>query len=489
MTDDIRLDTTDPATSPDQEVENILKEFQLSAPDEEFPLPEPLPPEEKKGVSALKIVLIVCAILVVLALAAVGLVYYQWNQRFDAAQPEQKSVEVFSLLFKDPDWNLLYTMAGMEDTEFEGPQDFVAYMESLVKGEPLYYMEVSSPDIDLRRYLVVCQDTVLGEFTMVNSGGAIPNWQLDEVTLQRVGSKLYHILKNPEHTVYINGVPLDDSYIIRSTTTLAEAFLPEGLHGKRVQELLITGLMLEPAITVLDAEGNPVAMELNEQTGVFAPAQQPDAEIADQHRQFALDAAKASAAFAVRGSSFTALRQYFDPNSNAYQMMQSSPALLEGCATYTFDPTATQVTNYRSYGADAFSVTVSLKLDATQENGDAQSFDFTWHYLLSKNYSGNFMITEVSEESFHMEREQIRITTVYDGDVLSSELVDSDAATLQLPQIPAPEGKTFAGWAREITDANGKVTMGILFTPDETGLVTLPEETELEPMTLYAIFE
>ena len=55
--------------------------------------------------------------------------------------------------------------------------------------------------------------------------------------------------------------------------------------------------------------------------------------------------------------------------------------------------------------------------------------------------------------------------------------------------VYAPEGKTFAGWAVQTTDAKGNITMTLKFTPDENGQVHLAADTVLEPMTLYALFE
>ena len=67
--------------------------------------------------------------------------------------------------------------------------------------------------------------------------------------------------------------------------------------------------------------------------------------------------------------------------------------------------------------------------------------------------------------------------------------VDAKQQTLNLPAVTAPEGKTFAGWAVQTTDAKGNITMTLKFTPDENGQVHLAADTVLEPMTLYALFE
>ena len=150
-----------------------------------------------------------------------------------------------------------------------------------------------------------------------------------EFTLQR--SHSITIRKAPEHKAYVNGVILDDSYIVRTTSTVAEDFLPNGVHGYRLDELKVTDLLMEPLVTVTDASGNPIPMVYDSDTNTYSPMEEKGPEIADSHVQFALDAAKANAAFAVRANSFTDLRQFFDPNSNAYEAVCNSVPLLEGC--------------------------------------------------------------------------------------------------------------------------------------------------------------
>ena len=71
---------------------------------------------------------------------------------------------------------------------------------------------------------------------------------------------------------------------------------------------------------------------------------------------------------------------------------------------------------------------------------------------------------------------------------MGSQMVESNAHTLTLPQITAPEGQEFKGWAvREVKD--GKVTMTVLFTPADDGTVQITSAQKLEPMELHAVFE
>ena len=55
--------------------------------------------------------------------------------------------------------------------------------------------------------------------------------------------------------------------------------------------------------------------------------------------------------------------------------------------------------------------------------------------------------------------------------------------------VKSPEGKVFSGWMIEETDEAGQPIMNVVFQPDEDGVVAIPSEATLEPMTLYPYFE
>ena len=476
------------------ELDDIIKEFSACEEDapleeETFPQYEDAADEDPSRLSPLKIALTVCLSIILTAALAVGAVYFLWYQRYQAAQPEQKSVEVFSQLFQDPDWAMLYSVGGLQDTAFENRETFIRYMAAATEGQPLQYMELPQEHALVRRYCVFSGDTAIGEFTMVGTEDTIPQWNLDSVEFFLNRDRYVSIEKAPGATAFINGIPVDNTYIIRSSSTLAEDFLPEGTHGYRMEQLLVTGLMLDPEVVVLNADGSLVEMEYNSETCTYSPKAQSAPQMTDEYRQFALDAAKTCAVFAVRANTFADLRQYFDPNSTAYEEIGAQEPLMDGCASYTFDESATQVINFCTYGNSLFSVTVSVKLDIVLVNGDAFSFDMTWHFLCRQNPAGGFLITHITQQPLHTLREQIRLTLMVDGKELDSMMVASNETVLQFPRVTAPEGKVFAGWGMEITDSDGNATTAVLFAPSASNMVHLTPGNTLNPMTLHAIFQ
>ena len=82
----------------------------------------------------------------------------------------------------------------------------------------------------------------------------------------------------------------------------------------------------------------------------------------------------------------------------------------------------------------------------------------------------------------------VRLTFISEDQMLRSELVDAESTKLTLPEVTAPEGKTFAGWFTQTINESGSTTMELVFEPSEDNTVRL-SGTVLEPMTLYALFQ
>lgn len=475
-------------------LEQIVREFSA----QEFSVPDYPQPEQqesftafpvKKRSPAFKTVAIICGVLLLAAAIVVGVFLLKWHWENPVSLPRLESAEAFSSLFSNPDWAQLYTMAGMEDTLFENSNTFVRYMTATTDGKRLNYLLLPQGDPLICKYAVFYDNKTIGYFTMVGADVENPAWTLDSVEFTLPHSHSVNIFMAPEYTVYVNGVALDDSYIIRSTSTSAEDFLPEGVHGYRMNELQVSDLLMEPHVNVTDAAGNPVSMVYDSDTRTYTLKEEKAPEITEDHKQFALDAAKTCAAFAIRAKEAADLEQFFDPNSNAFQAASAAAPLLEGCADYTFDPSMTEVTNYYSYGNSLFSVSVTLKLDATMENGDLHSFDLSWNYLYTQDVENNFRIIEMSDQSFQTLREQVRLTYINEGRVEKTKMVDIHENVLILPRISAPEGKLATGWAQKRTNSMGDEVMAIIFPITDNDVVLLPQDSTLEPMTLYAVYE
>lgn len=430
-----------------------------------------------------------CVASIIIALLCVMAPLRNWLVRYEASQPEQKAQEVFNQLFADADWANLYTQAGMEETSFETKDVFAAYMDEKVGDAKLTYIETSAGLSGDHKYIVKLGDEKIATFRL--TGGTdvqteISTWELGTVELFFARNESVTVEVQPEQTVYINGIALDDSYIIRTITTRAEEYLPEGVHGYRAQQLQVKGLLKAPEVTVKDKDGNEVAVTLDEETGIYKTANEA-AEMTEEYRKILLNAGLADGKYALRAISKADLRQHFDGSSQIYADIVGTHPFLQDYRGYVFDDSVTAVSDFYRYSDKLISGNVTLLLKVTRTNGTIKEIPLSKTYFMEKK-GDKFLVTQYTNVPVQEQVSQVRLTFLKDGEQIGSQMAASNAHSLTLPQITAPEGQEFKGWAvRE--EAEGKVTMTILFTPAEDGTVQITSQQTLEPMELHAVFE
>ena len=414
-----------------------------------------------------------------------------WLTRYQASQPEERCQEIFAELFEEPDWAAIYDLAGTEDTRYEGRDAYAAYMEELVGDNALTYSETSAGLSGNHKYIVRCDGKKVAVFTLTpteEDESGITHWQLGTVEINFKRTQSVTVEKLPEHTVYINGTPLDDSHVIRSIETVAEAYLPEGVHSYRMQTVRLDGLLVQPEIIVKDAEGNAVEMALND-LGILSPVLSESAPMTQEEEDFALEAAKANAKYAIRAISTTQLKKYFDPESETYQNIRKTPMFVKNFINHYFVKNAFAVTQFARYSDGSFSANVALELRVQRDEDYTKSYKSSITYFFRTQENGDLQVYQTTNMDVTERTEQVRLDFVNGSQAVDSMMVDVQSESIQLPDVTAPEGKTFQGWATQTVGEDGNITMTVLFAPAENGTVYLSGETVLEPMTLYAVFE
>ena len=411
---------------------------------------------------------------------------------FEAAQPTAQSQQVFEDLFGNPDWGTLYDMASVEDTPYEGKDEFVAYMEDLVGSNELTMVETSAGLSGGKKYYVRSGDVRVASFTMTDASGAastditaIPDWKLGavEVFFQRTES--YRIQKLDGHIATVNGVELDDSFTIQIATTTAEDYLPIDVVGNRTCIQEIGNLMFQPEVKITDENGTAMEVIYDEATRTFVEQTEVTA-ISDDLKNVAIDACKAYSMYMIEAVGADKVAKYFETTSDVYKMIVRSERWMQDYSDYRFGNE--DVTNYVRYSDDLFSAKVSLSLFVTRTNGTVREYkvDDTLFFELQK--TGKWLVFDKTNEDVTAPKGQIRLTFM-DGDTqVSSEFYDTDSKELTIPVPAAPSGKVFTGWYRKDVNENGTTTATVIFSPDEEGRVSV-SGIKLEPMTLYALYQ
>ena len=411
-----------------------------------------------------------------------------WLVRYEASQPEQKCQEVFDDLFSSPDWGKLYELAGIEDTVYEGKDAFVTYMQAKSAGKKITYIETSAGLSGDHKYIVKLDDEKIGTFTL--TGGAesqteIPVWEFGALELFFTRRVSVTVSKVPGQTVYINGVALDDSFTIRTVSTVAESYLPEDLDGYHMEQQFLTGLLVPPTVTVTDANGVSVPVVYNEESQEYSVVL-PAMEMSDDEKAYVENTLVTYAKYMIKAASLAQFKKCCVPNSALYYDISKIERWMQSYQSYQISPV--DFSDYYRYSDTLFSVRAAMTNSVTRNDGTVKDYEMDYTLFFTLDSNGKWLLSNMTQVDISEEKEQVLLTFM-DGDTkVDSFFVDANSYSLTLPEVVIPEGHTFSGWVKQEDDGNGKITLTIVFAPDETNTVTLPG-SGLEPMTLYTLFE
>ncbi|MBQ9761894.1 MAG: hypothetical protein IJV82_02320 [Oscillospiraceae bacterium] len=453
-----------------------------------------------------------------------------WLVNFEASQPEHKAEQVFSQHFANPDWEGLYEEYGpIRGYEFMDAKDYASYMDRTLDNSRIVKYKTSAGLSGGEKYVIraILEDGRYFNFATytlkdLNKGtDATANWQLAEIKLMVWGSQpperpvepttptepsepptepsvppveppqepvLYHctVLADPAHTVTVNGIPLDESHIIRSVTTKAEDYLPQGLHGYRLVELYIDGLTEAPEAVLTDKSGNVIPMVYDEVTSTYTQDLSPT-PMGDGEQTAILSAATTYCKYMINAATKTELKQYFDTNQQIYATITGNDTWMQSYSSYDFADNQ-QVSDYYRYSDTLFSARVTLTLNVTRKDGSVKIYELDTTFFMERQGEG-WKAVQMTNVDVQAQTALVRLNYMQDDELLLSELVDADANRITPPAVTGGQGEVFLGWFTKTTAENGDITMNLKFRPNDSGSVILPADYTLEPMTLYALFQ
>lgn len=410
-----------------------------------------------------------------------------WLVRFEASQPTVKCEEVFGQLFRNPDWQNIYELAG-EESDSVTAEDYEAYMRKKVGTTQLSYIETSAGLSGDKKYIVRSGTEKVATFTLCNAqpDADIPDWQLGTVEIFYSCDLSVTILAEPGYTVLVDGTQLDESHVVSSVATKAENYLPQGVHGYRMNELQVSELLMEPEVQVLAPDGTPVELSYDSENGIYSPVTDT-LQLTEQDRQALTAAAETYCKYMIGAANRTGLKKCFDPDSEIYETITTNTTWMQNYQGYELGEAS--IDEYYRYNDQLYSARVSLTLEVTRKDGTVKEYDLNNTFFMESTGDGSALVTEMINSNAQETVTTVRLTYVSEGETLYTEMVDAGVNTLTPPAVTAPEGKSFAGWFTETVDENGVKTMELAFEPDEDGTVRLSADSVLEPMTLYALYQ
>ena len=429
-----------------------------------------------------------CIILFFIGMTWVLAWLYNWLKDYEASQPTAKCNQVVAELFTNPDWGKIYDLAGMEDSIFEGKDAYVTYMTDKIGASELTCSETSAGLSGNKKYYMKLGEEKLLSFTLVgseNSEKGITEWSLGEISPVVNREQDVRILKEQNQIVLINGVKLDESYTVKRTQTLAENYLPEGIHGPRYELQSVHGLLIPPKVSVTDESGKELEVIYDSEKDIYRTKQEVHS-MGDREKEAALAIAEGYCEYMIGAANN--LSSLFDSGTEIYKTIRQNETWMQQKYTgYRFEDEI--VSDYYRYTDELFSARISLTLNVTRNNGSIKQYFLDSHFFFEKQATGNYLAVEMTNLNIQQPVSEVRLIYRNDTEILQDVFVKSDIEKLTAPSVTVPEGQSFSGWAKEETNEAGKTTRVLLFIPDEKGEITLPGGYELEPLTLYPVFE
>ena len=414
-------------------------------------------------------------------------------------QSKELSQAVFDQYFTDPDWATLYKLTYPNASD-EEVAEYVQAIEEYIGDKKLAFTTTSAGMSVDKKYAVHVDGIGVAFFTLTpdDAESTNPVWHLSAINVELFPAEpekpvylSYNIIALPGYTVTVNGEALTEDAVIRKVTTKAEEYLPEGVDGYGLVEYRVEGLKAEPEIAITDKSGTAVETQYSTETKTYTQvmAAAPTISSSDAEYQAVLGAAKAWTEYMIKKGGGTAgLKQYYNPNSQAYKDIVGGEVIRQEYKSYSFHPE--EITEYYRYSDTMFSA--KIKLDCTViRKADSYNKLYTVDSTYIFEYTGGkWMVYDLLNVEIQEQIEEVRLTFKdAEGNVLSSEFVNSSTKFLTTPTVEAPEGKVFDGWYVQTIDEECQEHLTKAFVPDASGSVNLSGSTEpLKSMVLVPLF-
>ena len=379
---------------------------------------------------------------------------------------QKAALAVFDQLFSAPDYRALYAAAGIQDTAFENAETYAAYMEELVGSGKLSCVPSDG------QYAVTAAGVTVATFTVAEKDG---QWGLDQLNLSLDRSKYCTVLTAPDAKVCVNGVTLDESYVVQRIETVAEDYIPDTLDGYQAVIYRVDGLLVAPTVQVYDNAGQEVVVDGID--GMYSQdlssGQPTQAEI-----DLLVSASKTYCRYMIGNLGKTYVQKYFDTESDAYYIMTHIDKWMQSYTGYRFvEPV---ITDFYRYSDNLYSARVEMSMFVTRKDGTEKEYPFHSTLLVEKQ-NGSWMVCEMYNLNLQQQVVQVRLDFVQDGQLVGTQMVDATANTVLTPSVQGQSGQ-FLGWYAPGEDAP-------LLIPDESGAATVPFGTTLAPVVLTARFD
>lgn len=274
-----------------------------------------------------KTYIIVVAIMLLVTLVASVLLWAILDS-YEKTRPKHAAEKVFKDYFISMQPGELYEKYLPEALTFDNKENINRSFKSAVTTDSLDFFSVSVDEKDGHKYAVVSDKTRVAYFTLKESNKkaafGFKYYELSdaEFFLSSFGDAVINVTKG--NTLKVNGVTVDKKYITEADQNSAESdYMPDGMEGSKYDVYTVKGLLFEPEITIVSADGKAIEVELDEQENRYVEKVVYSEALEKEHSKYVIGAIEQYTKFLSNDGSFGAVSGYLDRNYPIYNRVRT----------------------------------------------------------------------------------------------------------------------------------------------------------------------
>lgn len=336
--------------------------------------------------------------LVLLAMIVGAFVLRDMIASYEASQPIHPAEDLFTNYFLSKNFEGAVGLSDNGETPFESASDIAAALSAEAEGKELSFYSVSQSENEAKYAIIAGNEgetpTKLATMTFrrgeKDAGWGMKLFQFDSLHLDLKGKKTVRVSLPSDSVLLCNGKEVSRDFIASEEPSPVNAFLPEGVPGITLAVYELSSLYAEPNLRATDAGGLPQKISYDEESASFCAETNYSEELKAEYADYVLAGAKAYAAYMQNDGNLGTVRRYFDPSSDFYREVRTTPTVFVWDHTgYTFENEV--IDQFYAYDENTFSCHVSFTHILTKSGSQnyTDKLDMT---LFLRKINGEFKI-------------------------------------------------------------------------------------------------
>ena len=283
---------------------------------------------------------------------------------YESTQPQHEAQRVFDTYYATGDYSALIEASFISVSPLETKDSALNYLRQVTKDKSITYTRITTGlDSDIK-YIVKADDLKFSSFTLTESNKksekGFTMYIPSSFEVYIAGTESVKVTAPLSYTVYINGVPLDETYLTGSKKEdISCQHMPVGVDGIIFAEYRADSLYFKPEdVKILSADGRECPLNQDE-NGNYSTGILYDNNLQAEYSEYVISAAQALAAYMQNDGKFSAISGYLDPESELYTNIRTSETyFVISHSSYSFEDVRSS--EFCRYDDNTFSCRISF---------------------------------------------------------------------------------------------------------------------------------